>query len=122
MLDDRLGALKPGYAADLVLLDMKDTAYLPYNSAARQLVYSETGRAIDTVIVDGRVVMKDRVVQTIDEDALRAEVAEAMGGFRADFDEVVKSRAAALPHLLEAHRRVWDREIDLHRFVPRTRR
>ncbi len=122
MLDDRLGALKPGYKADLVLLDMKDTAYLPYNSAARQLVYSETGRAIDTVIVDGRVVMKDRVVQTIDEDALRGEVADLMEGFRADFEDVVESRAAALPHLLDAHRRVWDRETDLHRLVTRTRR
>ena len=101
---------------------MKDTAYLPYNSAARQLVYSETGRAIDTVIVDGRVVMRDRVVQTIDEDALRAEVADLMEGFRADFEDVVESRAAALPFLLDAHRRVWDRDIDLHRFVPRTRR
>ncbi|MFB3054922.1 MAG: amidohydrolase family protein [Alphaproteobacteria bacterium] len=122
MLDDGLGALKPGYKADLVLLDMNDTAYLPYNSAARQLVYSETGRAIDTVIVDGRVVIKDRVVQTIDEDALRQEVSELMEGFRADFEDVVKSRAAALPHLLDAHRRVWKADIGLERFVARTRR
>ncbi len=57
MLDDRIGALKPGYKADLVLLDMNDTAYLPYNSAARQIVYSETGRSIDTVMIYGRVVM-----------------------------------------------------------------
>ncbi len=122
MLDGQLGALKPGYKADLVLLDMKDTAYLPYNSAARQLVYTETGRAIDTVIVDGRVVVRDGVVQTIDEDALRQEVAELMEGFRADFDDVLQSRAKALPHLLKAHRKVWETDIDLQRFVARTRR
>ena len=122
MLDDRLGALKPGYKADLVLLDMKDTAYLPYNSAARQLVYTETGRAIDTVIVDGRVVVRDREVQNIDEDALRNEVVELMEGFRADFADIVESRAAALPHLLEAHRKVWDSEVSLQRFITRTRR
>ncbi len=121
MLDDRLGALKPGYKADLVLLDMKDTAYLPYNSAARQLVYTETGRAIDTVIVDGRIVVRDRVVQTIDEDALREEVIELMTDFRADFEDIVESRAAALPYLLEAHRRVWKSEVDLQRFIARTR-
>jgi cytosine/adenosine deaminase-related metal-dependent hydrolase len=122
MLDGQLGALKPGYKADLVLLDMNDTAYLPYNSAARQLVYTETGRAIDTVIVEGRVVIKDRVVKTIDEDALRQEVAQLMESFRADFEEVVKSRAAALPHMLDAHRRVWDADVGLERFIPRTRR
>ena len=122
LLDGQLGALKPGFKADLVLLDMNDTAYLPYNSAARQLVYSETGRAIDTVVVDGRVVIAGGVVQTIDEDALRGEVAELMEGFRADFADVVASRAAALPHLLDAHRRVWDTEVGLERFIPRTRR
>ncbi len=119
MMEDRLGALKPGYKADLVLLDMTDTAYLPYNSAARQIVYSETGRSVDTVVIDGRVVMKDRVVQTIDEDALRREVIDLMRFFIVDFDAVLKSRESALPHMLEMHRRVWSTEIGLNRFVAR---
>ena len=68
------------------------------------------------------MVIKGGVVQTIDEDALRQEVAELMEGFRADFDDVVKSRAAALPHMLDAHRRVWKSEVGLQRFIPRTRR
>ena len=100
---------------------MKDTAYLPYNSAARQLVYTETGRSIDTVVIDGRVVIKDRVVQTIDEDALRAEVTDLMKSFIADHDEILKSRAVAMPYMLEAHRRVWNTEIGLNRFITRTR-
>ena len=75
-LQGRIGALKPGYKADLVLIDLNDAAYLPYNSAARQLVYTETGRGVESVIVDGRVVIKQRKVTTIDEDALRREVAE----------------------------------------------
>src|SRR5262249_13343767 len=33
-LKGRLGAIRPGYKADLVLIDLKDVAYLPYNSAA----------------------------------------------------------------------------------------
>src|SRR4051794_13150207 len=69
-----LGAIKAGYKADLILIDLKDTAYLPYNSAARQLVYTESGRGVETVIVDGRIVVKDRRLTTINEDALRREV------------------------------------------------
>ena len=121
MLDDQIGVLKPGYRADVVLLDMNDTAYLPYNSAARQLVYTETGRSIDTVVINGRIVMKDRVVQTIDEDALRREVTDLMRFYIADYDEILKSRETALPHMLELHRRVWDTDLPLHRFVNRTR-
>jgi cytosine/adenosine deaminase-related metal-dependent hydrolase len=121
MMDDRLGALKPGYKADLVLLDMNDTAYMPYNSAARQLVYTETGRGIDTVVIDGRVVIRDRVVQTIDEDALRREVIDMMRSFIVDFDDVVKSREAARPHMLNMHHRIWDADVGLNRFIARTR-
>ncbi len=108
-------------ASDIVLLDMDDTAYLPYNSAARQLVYSETGRSIDTVVVDGRIVMKDRVVQTIDEEALRHEVADLMRGFIADYDDILKSRETALPYMLDVHRRVWNADVGLNRFIARTR-
>jgi cytosine/adenosine deaminase-related metal-dependent hydrolase len=116
-----LGAIKAGYKADLVLIDLKDTAYLPYNSAARQLVYTESGRGVDTVIVDGRVVFKDRKVTTIDEEALRQEVAGLMRHFVADYDAVVESRKRALPYMLDAHRQMWRPDIGMNRFIGRTR-
>ncbi len=119
-LEGQLGALRPGYKADLILIDLNDVAYLPYNSAARQLVYTEAGRGVESVIVDGRVVVRNRKVQTIDEDALRREVAGLMRHFIADYDAVVESRKRALPHMLEAHRRVWQADIGMNRFVART--
>ena len=116
-----LGAIKAGYKADLILVDLKDTAYLPYNSAARQLVYAESGRGVQTVIVDGHVVVKDRKVTTIDEDALRREVAGLMRYFIADYDAVVESRKRALPYMLDAHRQMWQPDIGMNRFIGRTR-
>jgi cytosine/adenosine deaminase-related metal-dependent hydrolase len=120
-LAGQLGAIKPGYKADLILIDLKDTAYLPYNSAARQLVYTESGRGVDTVIVDGRVVVKDRSVTTIDEDALRREVADLMRHFLSDYDAIVESRKRALPFMLDAHRQVWQADVGMNRFIGRTR-
>jgi hypothetical protein len=76
---------------------------------------------VESVIVDGRVVIKEREVRTIDEDALRREVASLMRHFIADYDAVVESRKRALPHMLEAHRRVWQADIGMDRFVARTR-
>ena len=120
-LADRLGAIRPGYKADLVLIDLNDVAYLPYNSAARQLVYTECGRAVQTVMVEGRVVVRDRVVKSIDEDALRREVVSLMRHFIADYDSVLESRKAALPYMLDAHRRMWEPDIGMNRFVNRAR-
>ena len=90
------------------------------NSTARQLVYTEAGRAVESVIVDGRVVMKERKIKTIDEDALRREVNGLMRHFIADYEHVVASRKKALAHMLEVHRRVWETPVPVNRFVPRT--
>ena len=121
-LAGKLGALKPGYNADLVLIDLNDVAYLPYNSAARQLVYTEAGRGGESVMVNGRMVITERKVQTIDEDALRREVADLMRHFIKDYDEIVRTRKVALPHMLDAHRRVWNADIGMNRFIGRTQR
>jgi 5-methylthioadenosine/S-adenosylhomocysteine deaminase len=120
-LDRELGAIRPGYKADLILIDLDDAAYLPYNSAARQLVYTESGRAVESVIVDGRIVMQDRKVKTIDEEALRREVTGLMRHFIADYEAIVASRKRALPYMLEAHRKVWQADVGMNRFIPRTR-
>ena len=120
-LEHELGALKPGYRADLILIDLNDVAYLPYNSAARQLVYTESGRGVKSVIVEGRVVIKDGKAMTLDEEALRREVTSLMRHFIADHDAVVTSRKRALPYLLEAQRSVWREDIGINRFIPRTR-
>ena len=119
-LQGQLGEIKPGFKADLVFIDLKDVAYLPFNSAARQLVYTESGRGVDSVMVGGQMVMAEKKVTTIDEDALRREVADLMRFFIADYDDVVKSRARALPYMREAQRRVWASDVGMNRFISRT--
>ena len=120
-LAGRLGAIRPGYKADLILIDLNDVAYLPYNSAARQLVYTEAGRGVESVIVDGRVVIKERKVTTIDEDALRREVAEPHAPLHRRLRRGGGVARRALPYMLEAHRRMWQADIGMNRFVARTR-
>ena len=47
--------------------------------------------------MDGRIVMRDRRLLTIDEAAFRRELAEIMPGFRSDFGQVTRANAAAVP-------------------------
>ncbi len=58
-------------AADPVLVDLADLAYQPFNSAVCQLVYCETGRGVDTVLVGGEIVVAGGRNQRIDEAAMR---------------------------------------------------
>jgi 5-methylthioadenosine/S-adenosylhomocysteine deaminase len=116
-LEDRIGALRPGMAADLSIIDLTDPSFVPLNSVARQVVFTEGGRSVETVIVDGRVVIADRKITTIDERALREEVAGLMKVLRKDIEAVVKRSDAMLPYLMEAQRRTWEVDIGLNRYV-----
>ncbi len=118
-LANEIGRIVPGMKADLVILDLADPSFVPLTSVPRQLVYSECGRSVETVIVDGRVVMDRRVIQTVDESVLRAEVEELMPGFRRDAAEVIGRTDRLAKYVLEADRRIWAEDVGAHRYVGR---
>lgn len=75
---ERLGVLEPGYAADIVFLDLRHINYVPLRAPLRQLVFTENGAAIDSVMIDGRFVLRHGTMLTVDEARLRAHAAEAV--------------------------------------------
>ena len=96
-LEGRIGALRAGMAADLFIVDLTDPSFVPLNSVARQIVFTESGRGVETVIVDGRVVIADRKITTLDERALREEVADLMKVLRKDIEAVVQRNVRCCP-------------------------
>ncbi|MEM9516677.1 MAG: amidohydrolase family protein [Actinomycetota bacterium] len=72
-LDDQIGSLEAGKRADIVLHDTDRPEWRPLLNVANQLVWSADGRGVHTVIVDGRVVVEDGAMTTIDEQALWQE-------------------------------------------------
>ena len=105
--DGELGRLAPGYKADIVLYRLSSMGLVPLNVPVRQLVHSECGGGIDTVIVDGEVVMQAGRLTRIDEPALIAEFQAAHADLR---DRIAASETASQP-LLEGLGRIYRRSL-----------
>lgn len=99
-----LGRVAPGHRADLTLLRTSEVFVAPAEQVANQLVYGDLGAAVDTVIVDGRVVVRDGRVTTVDVDALLAEAGELVGRIWAGLPDRLRhyQKTAPLLSRLEA--------------------
>ena len=67
-LHDEIGSLEPGKRADIVLVDMQRPGLTPLYRVYSHLVYAARGSDVTTVIVNGRVVVVDREIRTVDEE------------------------------------------------------
>jgi len=118
-MSDELGLLRPGFRADLVLIDLADATYRPLNSAVRQLVYGESGKGVHTVVVDGRIVVENRALTTMTEADLKTR-SEAWRRTLAEESKNVSERnAAMLKALLAAYEKANRYPIDFDRFLMR---
>ncbi|HEY2494492.1 MAG TPA: amidohydrolase [Paenibacillus sp.] len=73
-LDEEVGTLEVGKKADIILIDMKKPHLQPIHNVESLLAYSVNGADVDTTIVNGKVLMKDRQLLTIDEGELLSQV------------------------------------------------
>ena len=65
-MEGKLGVLQEGALADIIALDLCQPNMYPGNNVVSSLVYSANGSEVCDVIIDGRFVMKDRQLTTID--------------------------------------------------------
>ncbi len=69
-----VGTLESGMKADIIMVDFNKPHLSPQHDVVAHLVYSASGSDVDTVMIDGRVVMRRRVLTTIDEKQVLSEV------------------------------------------------
>ncbi|WP_227270125.1 amidohydrolase family protein [Roseobacter weihaiensis] len=93
---NRVGKIAPGWAADLVFLDLGYCHYTPLRSPLDQIVLAENGAALREVMIAGRTVFAEGQVLTIDETALSARAQAAAGRLdHANQDTRLMCQAAA---------------------------
>lgn len=82
-LDRLIGSLEPGKRADLAVVSMASARQTPMYDPVSHLVYATRGDDVRTVVINGRVVMRDRKMLTLDEPAVLAEARKMAGSVRA---------------------------------------
>ena len=77
-LSRKIGRLAPGYMADLILVDLGGTHLQPLHSITASLVYNLHAADIQTVIVNGQILMHQRQLLTLDKAEIIKQVNESM--------------------------------------------
>jgi 5-methylthioadenosine/S-adenosylhomocysteine deaminase len=75
-----IGVLAEGYKADIIMLDLQESTFVPVFEPATyidHLVYAAGRESVRSVWVNGRQVVKDREVLTVDEEAVRVAAQRA---------------------------------------------
>jgi 5-methylthioadenosine/S-adenosylhomocysteine deaminase len=68
-LDQDIGSLKAGKAADFIALDLGESSAQPLYNAISQIVYASARHNVTDVFVAGRALMRGRELLTVDEPA-----------------------------------------------------
>jgi 5-methylthioadenosine/S-adenosylhomocysteine deaminase len=72
-LENLIGSLEVGKKADIVILDLDSVHQTPMYNIYSHLVYATKASDVNTVIIEGRVVMRQRRLLTLDENAIKKE-------------------------------------------------
>lgn len=67
-----LGVIKEGAYADVIVVDYIPHTPLNENTINGHVIFGMTGRSVDTTIINGKVLMKNRILLNIDEEAILA--------------------------------------------------
>ena len=87
-IDDRVGSLERGKTADIIMIDLNQPHLVPFADPANMIAYYVRGNDVCTTIIDGKIIMEDHKVLTVDEqdvlDNARQHIAQSFAHFNID--------------------------------------
>ena len=72
-LDDKIGSIETGKRADIVIVDFDSLNQTPFYSVYSSLVYATKASDVRTVIIDGKIVMRDKRLLTLNENGIKKD-------------------------------------------------
>ena len=77
-LDNEIGTIEVGKKADMIFINTNKTHLYPENDLCTNLVYSANGADVDTVMIDGKIIMQNRKLLDINEKHVKKNVAKVV--------------------------------------------
>ena len=100
VLRKKIGSIRPGYKADLVVLRTDRLFMMPKENLINQLVFCDMGESIDKVIVGGQVVVENNEIKTVNENEVYREARESIQRVYASIKSL-NEKASPILKLLE---------------------
>ncbi|ENM5825602.1 amidohydrolase [Vibrio metoecus] len=72
-MEDKIGSLEVGKLADIIVIDTKAPNMVPIYNPYSALVYSANSGNVRHAVIDGKLVMQDRAINTVNEEQIRQE-------------------------------------------------
>lgn len=79
-MESEVGSIEVGKKADLVLIDLRKPHLTPYRDVVSNIVYSAMGSDVDSVMVDGRFLLRGGKALTLDEESIVSEAQKSQDG------------------------------------------
>ena len=73
-LDEQIGTLEPGKKADMIFIKTDKLHMCPANDVCHNLVYSSNGADVESVMIDGKIIMQNRKMINLDEKQVMRQV------------------------------------------------
>ena len=111
-----LGRLEQGRLADLVLLDYRKMSYPfvePSHDPIETLLYRGAGKHVHTVMVNGRIVVQEGQLLTLDEEAIGARLAEAASRPRTEKEKALAQAMDELRAHVVRYYKDWPKKLEL---------
>lgn len=111
----QVGEIREGQRADLTLFDLNSIPFTPFNTPINHLVYCMPSRAVDTVLVEGRVVVRDGRMATVNESDLLREARELGRDYIERCGPQWDASARMQPSVARGYRRAVGHDVGVRR-------
>jgi cytosine/adenosine deaminase-related metal-dependent hydrolase len=75
-LEKEIGSIENGKKADLILVKLRAPHLVPTFNPISNLIYAAEGSDVETVLIDGKIIMQERIVRTLDESTILQQARE----------------------------------------------